>query len=98
MKKIFLIVVILIGCAAAPEFVSHAVESAPVCDPSKPCVYSGNAKADNGEVINIKVYEQNGSWVATFTKNNQEYTMFVIADADGRCHVNYNGRPYYFTI
>lgn len=97
-KKILAAVVLAIGCASVSTI--YATPIPQVCDTTKPCAYTGVAKTSDGKYsINIKVYQSdNGKWVATFSYNGENYTMYVIDDGDGRCHVNFNGKAYYFNI
>lgn len=79
---------------------ARAESPAPVCDASKPCAYQGKAYNSDGGYIEIKVYQsEDGRWVATFRVGGVDHTMYVISDDnEGKCHVNYNGKAYYFNI
>ena len=99
MKKFIVLAAILFGGAMLPSLQPCASAQAPVCSPSQPCVYTGVAKTEGGDKLNIKVYvADNGLFVATFNYGGKDYTLYVVSDSDGRYHINFNGKAYYFSI
>ena len=99
MKKLVLTLSLILGALSVPNFIPESYAQEPVCDPSQPCFYVGEAKTDNGLTLQIKVYESaTGNLVATFSSGGKEYTMYVIPGENGTFHINFNGRAYYFKI
>lgn len=101
MKKILLAFAILMGgTSIMPSFSIPAV--AQVCDPSSPCLYTGEAKAANGFTCTITVkFDKSGNPVAEVSGKGTYYVMKSETEADkalGTHYVNVAGRKFYFNI
>lgn len=103
MKKLLICVALLASGGFILSDTANATEiaSGPTCPPDAPCLYTGNAYADNGAVLKISVHRLNDyttDLVAKFEVNGKKYTSYVFSNMDGRWYLNWSSMKYYFEM
>lgn len=76
--------------------------AAQTCDPSSPCLYTGEAKTVGGVAINIVVkFDSNNNYVADVEGKGTYYVIVSQTEEDkshGGYYVNVKGLKYYFSM
>lgn len=101
MKKLFIVAVILMGGVSTIPVLSFTA-TAQTCDPSSPCVYTGQARSARGVTYKIVVkIDSNHNYVAEVAGKGTYYVCDSKSDDDkayGNYYVNVEGEKCYFSM